>query len=109
VDVLIILSEPERRVPENFSQTFFTGGMAGGGTVSCFQVNTIFTHGIFGVRDLGVFHERPGDKKGIGNNVVGHSADYGISPAKRDIMDFITVSAVTVAGDGALKPFQYNV
>ncbi len=108
--LLAVLSEPEAGGGKQRKHLIFRGGRWIGRGVDaasflCFQINTVFAHGIVGGGHLGVLHMRPGDVERAGADLISVSVDERMAAALGNVVNFKAVAAVGVAGDGALKTF----
>ena len=56
-----------------------------------------------------MLNKRACDKKGVRDDAVSRAAYSGCAAAKGDVMDFVAVFAVAVAGDGTFETFQDDI
>ena len=109
MDILAVLAEPKAGFAELPGKVFFFQRERGSRAASYFQINAIFPHRVFTLRDLRVFHKRAGNEKGIGDDFIRLPADDGLAVTERYVVDFIAVFAMAVFRDGTFKAFQDNV
>ena len=109
MNILCILTEPEVGFFKECCQFFFGCRTDREGTVSELQIDTIFTHGILAVRDLGVLYKGTCDKEGVWSHLIILPIDGSFSITKWYVVNFVAVLTMAVPRNRSLELFQNNI
>lgn len=74
-------------------------------TAQDFQINAVFTHGVFWKGGLGVFYVGAGDIQRTGCDLIIPSVNERAAIALRNIVNLITLISMGMAGNGAVELF----